>query len=768
MAFWSKFRSLNERATDVLWAAIAAALLAFFGLLSPVNQMVWVYQSVLSEDSVSGDIIFATSDESLSNPDNPNQRAGLARTLRQIAQSDVEHVYLDVIYDRPSSTAADTELADAIATLGPRVSVVRRLTTNMSAQVEFQSTLPEIVGDTEQLATVREINYLGFTWRMPFEVERNGISYPTLAGAMAGANESTLDDFPISYDFDPASIPLLDLDRELVDADMESLAGKKVLVGNPATSDLEAAKIPGVLRVPRSYVSLYAAETLKAGYTREYSELTILAIFAVGMLVIFVGLSPRRILRRKIYMLIAIAAPSLMIIGAAFHVRLGLGAAIVFLGWYAALRFRARWQKKFALEDDKTGMPTFRALEKAMSEDQVSVTIVVAKVHGYEDVAKTLPPDLHAQYVRSLVERFRVTEKDMAIYANEGRYFAWTTSQSGREELVSHLDGLRALFASPITVSDTELDAGITFGVDTSSEPNPAQRIASAVSAAERTDEAHQPIIFAVQDSQTDALWKLSLQTRIDNALEREEIYLAYQPKVDIETGEMVGVEALVRWNDPSRGPISPAYFIQECERAGRMDHLTEYVLREAVSAAVTMRGHGINAKMSVNISATLLRDDRVEKMVETILTESNLPPHLLVLEITETARILDLDHAVTVLNRLRNLGIAISIDDFGVGAANLETIYKLPLNEVKIDREFVSNLKDPKAAAVVAAIIVFGEATNTAVVAEGAEDDETIELLAESGCRIVQGYGISRPIDFDSLLRFNWVRPQKPKRIMV
>ena len=768
MAIWSNIRRLNERAKDALWAGIAALLLAFFGLLGPLDQFAWMYQALLGNDEMSGEIVFGSSKESLSDPATPLQRLALARSLDQLAESEVEHVYVDVIFDRPSNAAADQALSQAIARMGSRVSMVRRLVSSSTGAPEFERSIPLVTGEADQIASAREINYLGFTWSMPREIALGGVTYPTLSAQLSGVRSAKPGPYPISYGFDAATLPTIKIDRPLPEEELQDLRGKVLVIGNPPITDSDAANIPGLPRVPSSFILIYAAESQKAGYTREFrAELLlalVLACFGAGL----AAAGSRRKARMRLYAFAVMLLPILFVLGAAFHTRFSLGGIVVFLLWYAGLRFRSRWQKRFALEDEKTGMPTFRAFEKDILEEGAPAAVIVAKVHGYEDVVKTLPPELHGNYVLSLVERFKVTESELKIYANEGRYFVWGSSQLAPEEIEGHLDGLRALFAAPITVDGTELDAAITFGVDMSDEPNPAQRIASAVSAAENTDEAHRPIIFAEHDSHSDALWKLSLQTRIDNALEREEIYLVYQPKVDIITGEMVGVEALVRWNDPSRGLISPAFFIQECERAGRMDHLTEYVLREAVDAAVVLRGHGIDAKMSVNISATSLRDDRVERMVKSVLEASHLPPHLLVLEITETARILDLDHATAVLNRLRDLGIAISIDDFGVGAANLETIYKLPLNEVKIDREFVANIRDPKAAAVVSSIIAFGEATDTTVIAEGAEDNETIELLAERGCRIVQGYGVSRPIAFDELLQFRWQEPRKSKEIMV
>ena len=757
MAIRSKIRNLNERWKDALWASFAAVLLSYFGLLSPLDQTVWIYQSILNKEPVSGEIAFATSRESLSDPGNPRQRERLADALDAIAASEVDHVYLDVVFDRPSTQQADEALAQSIENLGARVTLVRRVVMDVNGVPIIDTSINAIAGDAQQVASERFVNYLGFTWTMPMSVQTDAGEFASLPAAMSGRDAPVRGDIPVSYDFDASSITVLNVDALTDAALLESLDNKVVLIGDRGLTQQDLANIPGLPGVPGSYVSLFSAETLKAGYTSEIRSRYTLSLYVFGLALILFFLGSRSAARKRAYALLALTIPALLLIVSFLHVRIGIAGAIVFLAWYSALRVRSRWQKRFALEDEKTGLPTFRAFEKAISEKGNPGAIIIAKVNGYEDVVKALPPDQHAQYVRSLVERFRVGEKDMPIYVSDGRYFAWSSSQTAAQELDAHLDGLRALFSTPIKVGDTELDAGITFGVDTSGEPNPARRLASAVSASEQTDEAHRPVVFAEQGTDSDALWKLSLQGRIDRALNSGEIYLVYQPKVDVVTGEMVGVEALVRWDDPSRGPIAPTFFIQECERAGRMDHLTQFVLNEAVDAAVNLRGHGIDTKMSVNISATLLRDSRVERMVKQVLDENNLPAHLLVLEVTETARILDLDHAVAVLDRLRDIGVSISIDDFGVGAANLETIYKLPLDELKIDREFVANIDHPKAAAVVASVITFGKATGITIVAEGAEDRETIRKLASQGCKIVQGYGISRPIRFADLLEFQW-----------
>ena len=268
--------------------------------------------------------------------------------------------------------------------------------------------------------------------------------------------------------------------------------------------------------------------------------------------------------------------------------------------------------------------------------------------------------------------------------------------------------------------------------------------------------EALQPIKVAETGSRFDQLWDISLRARIDEAMEAGEIYCVYQPKIDTKRGAMVGVEALVRWHDPARGFIPPMHFIAQCEKAGRMEHLTRYVLQSACSAGRLMHFRGRNVTMSVNMSATLLGDLRIVGIVRNALQASGFDPRFLILEVTETSRIGDLATAATILEELKGLGVRISIDDFGCGAANFETFFELPFDELKIDRLFVSNLTtNAKAKAIASSIVSMGKEARIMVTAEGAEDEETLRILNEIGCNYVQGYVLSRPISLTNLLKF-------------
>lgn len=758
MLFGMKNMNLNERARQTVWSGLAATILIMFGAANMLDQHIWLVQSALDSRPVSRDIVFATSRHSLADPEFPARRELLAKRIEQMQAAGAKHIYFDIAFDRHSSPKADRALANAIDRLKNHGTIAHQSIRTIAGDRELDRSLPEFSGQLQQAISIRKVEYLGYGWKMPFGAGNDGKEVPSLASALAGRSGPAGQEFPIYYGFDLSSVPVIYLDdANLGSADFERLRGKQVVIGAEASSDSESAKIPGQLKVPASIVSIYAAETLKAGLTNSVETHTLVGIYLV--LLLLIGLAPlKRRYRHSAY--IALVASLVLLIATSFiyGLRLNPGGVFITLLWFAGLRARANWQKKFALEDDKTGLPTFRALEKHFAEEGRYPALVIAKIHGADDVAKALSAERYKQYIRSLVERFKVTQRDLKIFVSEGRYFAFFASESDVSALESHLEGLRALFAAPVFVDGQEIDAGITFGVDMSVDMVGPQRIASALAVVEQSSEAHRPIVFAETANEHDALWKISLQSRIDTALEKNEIYLVYQPKVEIDTGRMVGVEALVRWDDPSRGTISPAYFIQECERAGRMDHLTRHVLEEAAQAAVNLRDAGIDCKMSVNISATLFRDDRVAQMVKKAIGQTGIEPRRLILEVTETSRIEDTKKAAQILRNLREIGVGISIDDFGIGAANLETLVNLPFDELKIDRLFVANVDRPKPKAIIRMLTQFARELRISLVAEGVEDQETLEKLKDLGCELVQGYHISRPLKFNDLMQFQYV----------
>jgi EAL domain-containing protein (putative c-di-GMP-specific phosphodiesterase class I) len=242
---------------------------------------------------------------------------------------------------------------------------------------------------------------------------------------------------------------------------------------------------------------------------------------------------------------------------------------------------------------------------------------------------------------------------------------------------------------------------------------------------------------------------QLDLLAQLRAAISGGQLRLQYQPKVGLRAGRAVGFEALVRWAHPERGLLAPGEFLPLAERTALMRPLTDWVLREAIGQCAQWRAAGWDVDVSVNIApATLLEADFPARVTD-LLVAGGLPGSALELEITETAVMVDPVRAAETLRRLQTMGVAVSIDDFGAGYTSLAYLKSLPVQSLKIDRRFVTNLlDDARDEAVTRSIVSLGHDLGLTVVAEGVETADVRQRLTELGCDQAQGYLMARPMD--------------------
>jgi diguanylate cyclase (GGDEF)-like protein len=254
---------------------------------------------------------------------------------------------------------------------------------------------------------------------------------------------------------------------------------------------------------------------------------------------------------------------------------------------------------------------------------------------------------------------------------------------------------------------------------------------------------------------------RLALESSLRRALERNEFVLHYQPKVDIRSGRITGMEALMRWQHPTNGLIPPMQFIPLAEETGLIVAIGEWVLRAACAQSQSWRKQGLPPlRLAVNLSARQFNHEHLLQDVEKVLNDTGLDPTGLELEITESMVMHDPERAVMLLNKLRAMGISISIDDFGIGYSSLGYLKRFPVDSLKIDRSFIMGLPlDNDDAAIAQAIIAMAHTLKLSVIAEGVETDEQLRFLRDHLCDEVQGYYFSKPVpkhEFASLVLNN------------
>jgi diguanylate cyclase (GGDEF)-like protein len=393
----------------------------------------------------------------------------------------------------------------------------------------------------------------------------------------------------------------------------------------------------------------------------------------------------------------------------------------------------------------------------AATADQRQFAVVVIDIDGFRQVNELHGSQMADLLLRAVSRRLRslVAERDrLARFAAD--QFVTILDDVADPALEALIDTLREAFQTPFRVLDKELTMTACIGVSTyPQDGDTADRLLRHANAA--TDEAKRlgrgswrrfEAAMGAQSSE-----RASIAHHLDAAIRNNEFELYYQAQVNSRR-RIVGLEALMRWNSPYLGPVSPARFIPVAEERGDIVQLGVWALRQATSQARQWMRAGLPlVPIAVNVSGVQVGRGDLDAVVAAILSESGLDPQLLELEITETAIIGSLTRAIGELEAIRRLGVRISIDDFGTGFSSLSTLRTLPVDAIKIDRSFVQKLgADHGASSVVDAIVTLAHNLHLKVVAEGVESEEQFRILEQLGCEVMQGYWLHRPASANAL----------------
>ena len=364
-----------------------------------------------------------------------------------------------------------------------------------------------------------------------------------------------------------------------------------------------------------------------------------------------------------------------------------------------------------------------------------------------------------------------------------------TVARLGGDEFTIILDGLREpedaltvaqkildAVQAPLTIAGTPIapTASIGIALFPVDGADPESLLRNADSAMYRAKEAGRNTYqLCTDDMKKRAMERLSLESRLRTAIREQQLTVAYQPQISLLTGRTVGVEALARWTDPERGAIEPSTFIPIAEDTRLILPLGEWVLRTACRQTKEWQERGAGPlRVAVNLSARQFQQHDLVQMVRSALDEVGLAPSSLELEITETTAMQNADVTVEVLRALRDIGVGISIDDFGMGYSSLNYLKRFPINAVKIDRAFVSDLAtDDGDAAIVSAVLAMARSLRLRVIAEGVEDAEQFAFLRNNRCDEAQGFYFSRPVSAEDLTRTLLAPPMltvRPPRLTV
>jgi diguanylate cyclase (GGDEF)-like protein len=427
------------------------------------------------------------------------------------------------------------------------------------------------------------------------------------------------------------------------------------------------------------------------------------------------------------------------------------------------LRTEAAEREHEASHDALTGLPNRRHFQAALADalrDGHPAAVMLMDLDRFKEVNDSLGHDIGDALLCEVGRRLcRQLAGRYLVARLGGDEFAVLVTRATADEATIIADGLARALEAPVHIDHLMLHTRASIGIALAPEHgDDAQTLVRRADVAMYAAKASRITTGRIYDPSDDrnTPQRLALLSDLRGAVQRRELTVVYQPKLDPSTGRVSGAEALVRWHHHRLGSISPEEFIPLAEHSGLIRPLTLHVLEVALRRCAAWRRLGYDLNVAVNLSPNSLLDHTLPETVARLLGQAGVPAAALTLEITEGTILADLTGSLATLNVLHALGVKLSIDDFGTGYSSLGRIRELPIHEVKIDKSFVQRIHlDRRDRAVVRSAVQLGHALDLQVVAEGVENIESYEHLAREGCNLIQGYLISRPLPPDEFTRW-------------
>ena len=434
-----------------------------------------------------------------------------------------------------------------------------------------------------------------------------------------------------------------------------------------------------------------------------------------------------------------------------------------------------------ATHDPLTGLPNRallldaldQAIDDARQKDSL-VALLLMDLDRFKEVNDTFGHQFGDALLKQVSQRLRNQLRLVDTVARLGgdEFAVVIPDPADANFIASSARRIINTLQQPFVIEGQVLEVGASIGVAMYPEHGSDMRtlLRRADVAMYAAKEAQSGYAFHRDDYEPKSPDEMALVVELRHAVERDELELFYQPKLHLRSGLVTRAEVLLRWNHPQRGLLSPSAFIPVAERTGFIRTMTDWVFDRALEQCRKWQDAGAPVHLAINISAKSLQEHTLASKVHAWLEKWKLDPRFLKIEITESSIMADPAHALAILSLLQSLGVRLSVDDFGTGYSSLTHLRQLPIDEIKVDKSFVTSMTESEAdAAIVRTVIDLAHNLGKQVCAEGVENEATWHALSDLGCDLVQGYYISRPLraaDFmDWLKKTSWGLESVPKR---
>lgn len=390
----------------------------------------------------------------------------------------------------------------------------------------------------------------------------------------------------------------------------------------------------------------------------------------------------------------------------------------------------------------------------------VKYALLIVNIDFFRSINNNLGHDVGDKMLIECARRIRSQfSEDCFVARMDGDEFGVILEIQDNSDIDKAANKILKAMQPPIIIFKQEVYISVSIGISTFPDQSCClsdlfKNSSTAVTAAKRTNRSsykiYSPDIISYSHK------KFIMHSELHQAIEKNEFILQYQPKIDGKTSRIVGIEALIRWNHPTRGLLYPADFIPLAEETGVIKYIDEWVLLTACTQLKKWMQEGMtNIRLAVNLSAWQFKNNHLVETIIDVLNKTGIAPNYLELEITESVAIENMNFTQSSLAKLIDMGISISIDDFGTGYSSLNYLKNFPINFLKIDRSFIADIiNDKNAYSIVKGVIEVAHALHLRVVAEGVESQEQLDALSKLDCDEIQGFHISKPLNVEDIAK--------------
>ena len=739
--------------TSYKFLAVTAACFALAGMINffgPVSLVVKSLSNKIRLHDASGDFVVINIDDYAAQNgfSTPLPAKHADHLLRSLLDAEVEKIVLSEPVS-VGSTEETSRFKELLASNENRVFIAQpQRSRQNSGNIMWQ----EYISSPISVHVRMDKRFWGGVDTSSYTRLVNGEAVISAQSALAGVYGATDESFHTDYAIDVDSLTYTAFNDQTISDIANLVRGKKVILGYETSHKAHSFRILGHDgRFGSPTIIALGAETLQQGRPKTLESVWSF-LFALIFAWYILG-SPQ--LR---YQVAATSVAILSFFGLTVllnnaSVSINTADALCLILFVAPFAFfkssRTKVLRESATHPD-SNLPTLNALRLHFKTEK---PLIVCRMDKFDELMGLLSPEQRI----TLAERISsLATTDSDIWHGDDGHFYWFIDQDQAENLDGHIQSLSVIMRNGFSIGHFPISMQTVFGLDLRYDQKMSDRIMAANLAAKQATAKGEIWRAYEAADQSEAAWEITQLRELDVAIRTDQIVAYLQPKVSLQTGVTTGAEALARWSHPIRGAIRPDEFVATAEAGGRIKELTIAVMRSALATVQPAILADPDFKLAINITPSLLADRTLCYTMSSLLAQYQIAPSNLILEVTESTAFSDNETCFQTMHELVSMGITLSIDDYGTGNSTLDYLRKIPARELKIDREFVSDiLTSEEDSALVHSTIRLAHKLKMKVVAEGVEDSPTLEKLRIMGCDQVQGYLISHPLSGEDFLQF-------------